>query len=81
MLAGVFASPVRTLEPPERLSPLQVASCASLQLSGVIQEKAGVVFSLLRSSSRFFASGTTFFAQSPLSRSEWNQTNGLCLAT
>src|SRR6476646_1144095 len=78
---GVTFSPVSALLPPERLSPLQVASCASLQLLGVMNENAGVRLSSARSASRFFASGTTCLAQSPLSSSEWNQGNGLCLAT
>ncbi len=34
---------------PDRLLPLQTASCASLQLFGVIQLNAGVVFSCCRS--------------------------------
>jgi uncharacterized membrane protein (Fun14 family) len=37
---------------PDRLLPLQIASCASLQLSGVIQLNAGVVDSLCRSWNR-----------------------------
>ena len=37
---------------PERLLPAQIASCASEQLSGVIQLKDGVVASLCRSCTR-----------------------------
>ncbi len=77
---------------PERLSPLQVASCASEQLFGEIQENCGVVASFLRSCSRLLAagcpavaakplSGTTLAQSAGLSVSEWNHGTGLCLGT
>src|SRR6202000_2772834 len=71
--------------PPERLLPWHTASWASLQLLGVIQLKAGVVDSRLRS----WASPPLLLKtlvmclalQSPDCKTDSNQTNGKCLGT
>ncbi len=81
----LFGSPVR-------LSPLQVASCASEQLLGVIQENSGVVRIDFRSCAIDGiagwpvvawkpSSGTTSLQSCGSSVSEWNQGAGLCFGT
>src|SRR5262245_12696509 len=90
--SAAYSPPWWLFGSPVRLSPLQVASCASEQLSGLIQENRGVVASFLRSDSRLLTAGCPVVATKPLSGttlrqslalsiSEWNQGAGLCLGT
>ena len=72
-------------KPPDRLLPWQTASCASEQLFGEIQLKAGVVRVLCRSWYRPLAGlnrlAMCWESQSPDWRIDSNYGNGKCLGT